>query len=170
MQAGGGPTDMTDHPDTGSRGRPVPEADAAAPADEIEVDNGARRLTLNQLALTQPGMGRLMPEVGARTWKLYHAAKAGNWPLARYQLEEAVALLELSAFVRPKYERAMNQFLEARVDPVFRACDAEDWEAFDAAFSAMVEAANASHVQFNKGFIQWQVPQEPPPDLDLRPR
>lgn len=140
------------------------------PGDDIVVDNGARMISLNELAITQPGMGRLMPEVGNRAWKLYHAAKAGNWPLARYQLEEAVAVLELSAFVRPKYERAMTQFLEANVDPVFRACGAEDWEAFDPAFSAMVAAANAYHEQFNKGFIRWKVPEAPPPDLDLTPR
>jgi len=29
-----------------------------------------------------PGLGRLMPEVGDRTWKAYYAAQAGNWPLA----------------------------------------------------------------------------------------
>lgn len=161
---------MSDRPDPGSPERLRPDETSAVAADEILVDNGARRLTLNELALTQPGMGRLMPEVGARTWKLYHSAKAGNWPMARYQLEEAVALLELSAFVRPKYERAMVQFLEVRVDPVYKACDDGDWEAFESAFAAMVDAANTYHVQFNKGFIQWRVPHDPPPDLDLTPR
>jgi len=49
-----------------------------------------------------PGLGRLMPEVGDRTWKAYYAAQAGNWPLARFQAKEVRKLLELCAFTRPK--------------------------------------------------------------------
>jgi hypothetical protein len=54
----------------------------ASPEDEIFVDNGARKLSLDELGRTQAGMGRLMPEVGARVWKLWYAAQALNWPLA----------------------------------------------------------------------------------------
>src|SRR5439155_7583773 len=138
-------------------------------ADEAEqqvilVDNGARLLTLDQLGLTQPGMGRLMPEVGARAWKLWYAAEAGNWELALYELSEAVQLMELGAFVRPKYERAMVMFLEDDVDPVRLAIEERDWEGFERGFQRMVERANAYHEQFNKGFIRWRLPEMPPPD------
>ena len=141
--------------------------DEAAP---ILVHNGARTLTLDQLGRTQPGMGRLMPEVGDRIWKLWYAAEAGNWELARYELEEGVAVMELSAFVRPKYERAMAAFLGNEGEAVKAAIDARDWDAFRAAYERMVERANAYHVQFNKGFIRWKRPEMPPPDLDLTPR
>ena len=46
--------------------------------EEIVVDNGARKLTLDELGRTQAGMGRLMPEIGARIWKLWYAAEAGT--------------------------------------------------------------------------------------------
>ena len=147
-------------------------ADDAEPilVDPILVDNGARKLTLDQLGRSQPGMGRLMPEVGDRVWKLWYAAEAGNWDLARYELEEGVAVMELSAFVRPKYERAMGMFLKNEGAAVAAAIEAHDWDAFRAAYEAMVERANAYHVQFNKGFIRWKRPEMPPPDLDLTPR
>ena len=138
--------------------------------EPILVDNGARSLTLDQLGRTQPGMGRLMPEVGARVWKLWYAAEAANWDLARYELEEAVAVLELSAFVRPKYEESMTAFLRDDLRPVQIAIDARDWEGFRRAYDRMVARANAYHVQFNKGFIRWRRPDMPPPDLDLTPR
>ena len=50
--------------------------------DEILVDNGARQLTLDELGRSQPGMGRLMPEVGARTWKAWYRPRPGTgvWP------------------------------------------------------------------------------------------
>ena len=138
--------------------------------DPILVNNGARSLTLDELGRTQPGMGRLMPEVGNRIWRLWYAAEAGNWDLARYQLEEGVAVMELSAFVRPKYTRAMGMFLENECGAVKAAIEAHDFDAFRTAFDAMVVRANEYHVQFNKGFIQWKRPDMPPPDLDLTPR
>lgn len=138
--------------------------------DEILVDNGARKLTLDELARNQPGMGRLMPEVGARVWKLWYAAEAGNWPLARYELREAVKLLELGAFVRPKYRNTMAAFLADDFEPLDRAVDDRDWAAFQAAFGPMVESANRYHGVYNKAFIRWRLPDAPPPDLDLAPR
>jgi hypothetical protein len=139
------------------------------PNDEIFVDNGARKLSLDELGRTQAGMGRLMPEVGARVWKLWYAAEAANWPLAKYELEEAVSLMELGAFVRPKYDRTMTRFLADDLAPVAQAIDGADWAAFVTAFDRMVEAANGYHGVFNKGFIRWRLPDHPPPDLDLTP-
>jgi hypothetical protein len=138
--------------------------------EPILVNNGARSLTLDELGRSQPGMGRLMPEVGNRIWRLWYAAEARNWDLARYQLEEGVAVMELSAFVRPKYARAMATFLGAEGEAVKAAIEAKDWDAFRAAYDQMVERANAYHEQFNKGFIRWKRPDMPPPDLDLAPR
>ncbi|MDQ6928061.1 MAG: hypothetical protein M3159_05275 [Actinomycetota bacterium] len=139
------------------------------PDDEIFVDNGARKLSLDELGRTQPGMGRLMPEVGARVWKLWYAAEAGNWPLARYELEEAVSLMELGAFVRPKYDRTMARFLVDDLGPVAQSIEDADWTAFADAFGRMVDAANGYHGLYNKGFIRWRLPDHPPPDLDLTP-
>lgn len=141
----------------------------ASPGEEISVDNGARKLSLDELGRTQAGMGRLMPEVGARVWKLWYAAEAQNWPLAKYELEEAVSLMELGAFVRPKYDRTMTRFLADDLAPVAQAIADADWVAFRAAFDRMVDAANGYHGVYNKGFIRWRLPDHPPPDLDLTP-
>ena len=54
------------------------------------VSNGKRELTLDELALMQPGMDRLMAEVGPRAHRLYYAAKAGNWRLADYFFKSLV--------------------------------------------------------------------------------
>ena len=48
--------------------------------------NGKRYLSMDDLALIQPGLARLMPDIGQRYWKLYYAAKAGNWVMAKFQL------------------------------------------------------------------------------------
>src|SRR5947199_3492851 len=68
---------------TGRPDRRYRLCEMTTPNDEIFVDNGARKLSLDELGRTQAGMGRLMPEVGARVWKLWYAAQAANWPLAK---------------------------------------------------------------------------------------
>ena len=138
--------------------------------DEILVDNGKRTMTLDELGMTQPGLARIMPEISIRIWKLYYAGKARNWPLARFQLKEAVNLMEVGAFVRPKYEVNMAKFIDEDAGPVGKAIEAGDWEAFDAAFAEMVDKANAYHDEYDKPFIRWRIPDHPPPDLDMTPR
>src|SRR5947208_16900259 len=138
--------------------------------EEILVDNGKRTMTLDELAHTQPGMARIMPEVGVRIWKTYYAAEARNWPLARFELKEAVNLMEVGAFVRPKYEENMAKFMAEDVEQVKQAIEAKDWDKFETAFHAMVDQANAYHELYDKEFLRWKIPDQPPPDLDMTPR
>lgn len=138
---------------------------------EIAFDNAnGAKLKIEDIAAFLPGLARLMPEVGARTWKLYYAAKAENWPLARFQLKEARKLLEMCTVTRPKYKKPIDHFIATDVKAMMDAIDASDWPAFDKAFAHAVEEANAYHETYNKGFLVWKVPDQPPPDLDLTPR
>jgi hypothetical protein len=117
-----------------------------------------------------PGLGRLMPEVGDRTWKAYYAAQAGNWPLARFQAKEVRKLLDLCAFTRPKYDTDLRQFLEKFWKPLEESIAAEDFAAFQAHFRRSVDSGNAYHRKYDKPFIVWKLPDTPPPDLDLTPQ
>lgn len=138
---------------------------------EVEFDNAqGRRLTGDDLATMQPGLARLMPEVGARMWKLYYAAKERNWPLAKFQLKEAKKLIELGALTRPKYAENLGKFLEEQVKPMMAALEAENLEKFNEEIRKAIEQANAYHDLYDKPFLRWKVPSQPPPDLDLTPR
>ncbi len=137
---------------------------------ELTVWSGHREMSVEDLATIQPGLGRIMPEIGHRTWKLYYAAKAENWPLATFQAKEIKGLMELGAFTRPKHEEALNKFLDENWTPLQEAVNGKDWPAFESAFQKAVEAANAYHELKDKPYIVWKLPDGPPPDLDLRPR
>ena len=141
---------------------------AEADHDHV-VDCGKVSMTLDELGHIQPGMARIMPEVGVRIWKCWYAGKARNQPLARFQLKEAVNLMEMGAFVRPKYEENMGKFVAEDVERVKKAIEAEDWEGFEEAFHAMVEAANSYHALYDKPWLRWKIPESPPPDLDMTP-
>jgi hypothetical protein len=139
-------------------------------ADEILVNNGKRVMTLDELARTTPGMDKLMVEIGYRAGCLYHSAKAGNWPLADYYCRTLGKHLDTSAFVRPKYAESMAAFLAEDFAPIRRAIKAESLDAFEAAWSRLVERVNHYHDEFGKPYIVWKTPDNPPPDIDVTPR
>ena len=131
------------------------------------VSNGKRELTLDELALMQPGMDRLMAEVGPRAHRLYYAAKAGNWRLADYFYKSLVKQLRLCATSRPKYDDDMTAYLDEDCAPVRDAIRGRDVAAFESAYVRMVDRANHYHEVFGKPYIKWVTPATPPEDLDL---
>ena len=133
--------------------------------------NGKQKdLTIDELAIIQPGLARIMPEVGNRTWKLFYAAKAGNWENAIWQWKETRGLFELAGFVRPKHEDALNEYVEKDWSKLEAPLKAKDFPAFEKAFNDAIVSANAWHDQKDKPFIKWKLPDFPPPDLDFTPR
>jgi hypothetical protein len=138
-------------------------------ADELLVDNGKRTMTLNELARSQPGMDRQMAEIAERARRLYWAATLGNWPAAGYFCRTLTKHLKESAFSRPKYADAMEEFLDADYAPLRDAIAVKDAEAFRAAWDHLVARVNHWHREFGKGYLVYRTPDTPPPDLDLRP-
>ena len=100
---------------------------ADIPEHDHIIDTGKSKLTLEELGAVQPGMARVMPEVGQRIWKCFYAGKAHNKPLARFQLKEAVNLMEMGVLLRPKYTDNMYKFIEEQVEKVKQAIENEDW-------------------------------------------
>jgi hypothetical protein len=146
------------------------EAKVREIVEKMLFDNGKKQMTIDEIAVVQPGLARIMPEIGNRTWKLYYAAKAGNWANAMYQWKETKALFELGAFMRPKHEDAIEEYLRDSWPPLEAAIKAKDFAAFQTAFDRAIDDANAWHEKKEKPYIRWVLPNFPPPDLDLKPR
>ena len=128
------------------------------------------RLEPEALTALQPGFARLMPEIGTRMWKAYHAGMARNWPLATWQLKEMRKLFRLGNVTRPKYQPNVEAYIDEDLGPLFAACESGDRSAFEHAFAEAVDAANEYHRRWNKGFLVWKVPETPPQDLVLEPQ
>lgn len=142
----------------------------AAPVSEdraIETKHGP--ITLEQLAEMQPGMARLMAEYSERFWILYYAAKAGNWPLAKYEHSEMIKLGKIVRVVRPKYAEGMAEFELDFMAPLLAAITAKDWRAFEAGYRRAIEGSDRMHDRFAKPFIRFRLPAEPPPWIELDP-
>lgn len=143
-------------------------AGTAARPDHVHVvHNGKRELTIDELAATQPGMDRLMAELGPRMHRLYYAAKAGNWRLADYFFKSVIKQLRLCGFSRPKYEADLTAYIDEDCAPVKAALKNRDPDAFEAAYQVMVDRGNHYHAEWKKPYIVWKTPATPPDDLDL---
>lgn len=132
---------------------------------DIAIKGGS--FPLSDLGHLLPGMAEIMPQVGARIWKCYYAGKAKNRALARFQLSEAVNLMEKGSILRPKYAENMDKFIAGSVANLKKTIESEEWDAFEGAFKVMVDEANGYHELYEKSFLRWKVPDQPPPDLDL---
>jgi hypothetical protein len=137
---------------------------------ESTTPSNPERLDNEQLTALQPGLARLMPEVGDRFWKAYYAAEAENWPLAAWQLRELRKLLTLGEITRPKYHDDLEEFIAEDVEPLLQAIADEDFARFRSLYAAAVDFANELHRRWDKPWIVWRLPANPPPDLDLTPR
>src|SRR5271168_3929601 len=93
---------------------------------EIAIKGGS--FSLSDLGHLLPGMAEIMPLVGDRIYRCYYAAKAENKALARFQLAEAVNLMEKGAILRPKYTENMDKFINGSVASLRKIIDSEDWD------------------------------------------
>lgn len=124
-------------------------------------------LSLEEIAEALPGTGDLMTLVGAAWWKCAYAARGGNWELAAYFARRVRGIQRRLALVRPKYGADLARFEEERIGPVLAAADRRDRDAFERAFDAATDDANALHAKWGKSYIRWVLPGEAPRDLDL---
>jgi hypothetical protein len=138
--------------------------------EEYVITGEKKDFTLESLAMVQPGLADVMPDVGARTWKLYYAAKGGAWDLAKFQWKEINGLFDKGAFLRAKHANELYQYMEEDWKQLEAPIKAQDFEKFDEVFRHCISQANAYHELKDKPYIVWKLPDTPPPDLDFSPR
>lgn len=127
------------------------------------------KLTLEEIAAALPSTGDVMASVAQCWWKCAYAARGGNWPLAAYFARRVRGLQRRLALVRPKYREDLQRFGAAQLGPVFAAIESADGAAFERAFGQATDEANRLHASWQKGYIRWVLPAEPPRDLELGP-
>ena len=126
-------------------------------------------LSLNDIAAMQMGLARLMREYSDRFWACYYAAQGGNWPLATYMLNNIRKLHVYGGKTRPKLKPWLDQFEAEHIRPLAELTKRQDWAAFEPAYHAAADAANALHRTLGYPYIYWTLPPEPPQHLRLAP-
>jgi len=137
---------------------------------KIVVKTKHGELTLEQLAEVQPGLARLMKEIGDRFHILYYAAKGGNWKLAEHEQKVTMSILKAGATLRPKYHQDITSFIQSTLQPLGESIKAKDWQTFEHCYKNAVEEANKLHEKYGYGFIDYKISKNPPDYYDLSPR
>ena len=138
--------------------------------EKVVIKTKHGELTLGELAEVQPGMARLMKEIGERYHILYFAAKGGNWKLAQHELKQIVSLMKVGVTLRPKYSRDITSFIETYLNPLGNTVEAGEWKKFESAFQKGIDESNKLHEKYGYGFIRYVVPKNPPETYDLHPQ
>ncbi len=137
------------------------------PSEKITIKTKHGELSLDQLAEVQPGMARLMKEVGERYHILYYAAKGGNWPLAKHQLSQIISLHKAGATLRPKYAQDLHGFIQTHLEPIGETIAAKDWKKFQEAYQKGIDGSNSLHDKYGYSYIRYVLPKNPPEFYDL---
>ena len=138
--------------------------------EKIVVKTKHGELTLEQLAEVQPGLARLMKEIGDRFQVLYYAAKGRNWKLAEHEQRVTISILKIGATLRPKYHQDITSFIQSHLHSLGESIKAKDWQTFEHSYKNAVEEANKLHEKYGYGFIHYKLSKNSPDyyDLDLR--
>jgi hypothetical protein len=140
------------------------------PEEKIVIRTKHGELTLDQLAEVQPGMARLMKEIGERYNITYFAAKGGNWKLALHEIKQIVSLMKAAGTLRPKYLHDITAFIREYLDPISDTIQQKDWPNFQGTFQKGIDSSNAMHEKYGYGFIRYVVGKHPPETYDLNYR
>ena len=135
---------------------------------KITIKTKHGELGLEQLAEVQPGLGRLMKEVGERYHILYYAAKGGNWQLAQHELNSVMSLFRAASTLRPKYADDLNTFNREYFTPIVDAIKTRDWKKFEEGYHRGVDGSNKYHEKRGVDYIRFVLPKNPPEFYDLK--
>jgi cytochrome c553 len=116
----------------------------------------------------QPGLGTVMMEYGRRLAQVYYAIKAGNWDMAKYQLDEMLEIQEVGETTRPKRAPMLKAFEDGYLKALDAAITAQDKAKATAALNGAITGCNACHAAATSpnwssfGFVQIQLPATDP--------
>ena len=126
-----------------------------------------KNLTIEDIAEIQPGLGSIMIEFGHRFYITYYAAKAGNWELAEYELEELMEAQEIAEVTRPKYKKQLKDFEDDYLEKLKDATEDKNFTKFEKLYTKTTKACNRCHVANKHPYIKYQLPKEAPKYLRM---
>jgi hypothetical protein len=121
-----------------------------------------------------PGLAEFMLGIQAQHTKLWLAARAQNWPLAAYQLEELKELFDDVEESIPVYKelpvgKMIEVITKGPISELEKAVEAKNFKNFSAAYYRLTDACNDCHKSANRGFIVIRTPvRSPYPNQDFR--
>ena len=137
--------------------------------DEIKARTKHGEMSIDQLAEVQPGMMKIMKDVGDYYYYAYYAAKGGNWKLAAHELNHVRADFRVAKLTRPKFAADLDAFDAEYLVPIFKAIQRKDWAEFESTFDKGIGGSDKYHDKHGYDYVRFLLPKEPPAHLYLGP-
>lgn len=99
-----------------------------------------------------PGLGEIMAQTANRHSKLWFAAKADNWELAAYELDELQEGFADAAHFHPSHKtvtdlpKLLNSTLQAPLAALEQAIKQQNQQSFIQSYNRLTEGCNNCHV------------------------
>jgi hypothetical protein len=122
---------------------------------------------IEALEAAMPGVGDLMSNVQLHFAKLYYGARAGNWDLATFELQELEENLEKAVRLRPeengvRLKEIYGAFKGTELEAMKRAAVSKDPASFERAYRQSVTVCNSCHAATGRPFLTITLPSGPP--------
>lgn len=140
----------------------------AAGDDRAQEKLNVRIEALEKVILDQ---AHIMADVGDHFTNLWFAARAENWPLADFYLNETKSHLHWAVRAKPirkdtqgndiNLENILQAFENGPLGDLKKTVDAKARAGFEKAYRACLETCYACHKASDKPYLRPQVPQEP---------
>jgi hypothetical protein len=122
---------------------------------------------VKQLESSAPGVGEVMSGVQLHFGKLYYAARAANWGLAGFEIDEVKENLEKGAMMRPEENGVhlagvVDAFEQTQIEAMKSAVAQRDTASLFGAYSDAILVCNSCHRNTGRPFIIITVPSAPP--------
>ncbi len=105
-----------------------------------------------------PSLGDIMASAQVRHLKLWYAAKAENWPLVKYEIEQLQDSFIKAAVLYANIPVSYINMVTAPLSDLRAASAEKSMRRFDAGYSKLTVACNACHAAADVAFIRMQTP------------
>jgi hypothetical protein len=130
----------------------------------------ALKRTQTDLASTKelaPGLGEYMTTIQLHAGKLWFAAKAANWELAQYELDELKETMEAAKALNAekngiKISNVLDSVLQTQVVELDKSIKSKSQSDFQKSYDDTLSACNGCHTEAGFKFIRIIRPSAPP--------
>jgi hypothetical protein len=114
-----------------------------------------------------PGLGEYMTTIQLHTGKLWFAAKAANWLLAEYELDELKETMEAAKALNAekngiKISNVLDSVLQTQVAELDKSIKSKSQTEFQKSYDDTLSACNGCHTEAGYKFIHIVRPNAPP--------
>jgi hypothetical protein len=114
-----------------------------------------------------PGLGEYMTTIQLHAGKLWFAAKAANWELAEYELDELKETMEVVKKLNiekngVKISNVMDGVLQTQISQLEKSIKQKNYADFQKSYDETLSACNGCHRESDHKFIHILRPSAPP--------